>query len=103
MGWTIRRPYGYSRTSVIRTSLNRTRRLTERHTPRPLLHNRHVSPVIIAQSTRGSSPASVAMASVISASTRKRKRVVLTISDKLKVCQLVKGEKALQSVAEEYE
>ena len=39
----------------------------------------------------------------VSASTRKRKRVVLTISDKLKIFQLVKGGKALQSVAAEYD
>ena len=32
-----------------------------------------------------------------------RKRIVLTVSDKLKICQLVKGGKALQSVAEEYD
>ena len=61
-----------------------------------------MAPVIIVQSTCGSSPASVAMTSV-SASTHKRKRVVLTISDKLKICQLVKGGKALQSIAKEYD
>ena len=42
------------------------------------------------------------MASV-SASKRKRKRVVLTISDKLKICQLVKGGRTLQSVADDYD
>ena len=42
------------------------------------------------------------MASV-STSSRKRKRVVLTINDKLKICQLVKGGRTLQSVADEYD
>ena len=41
------------------------------------------------------------MASV-STSERKRKRVVLVISDKLKICQLVKGGRTLQSVVDEY-
>ena len=42
------------------------------------------------------------MASV-STSSHKRKRIVLTISDKLKICQLVKGGRTLQSVADEYD
>ena len=41
------------------------------------------------------------MASV-SSSNRKRKRLVLTISDKLKICQLVRSGRTLQSVADEY-
>ena len=42
------------------------------------------------------------MASVCT-SNRKRKRLVLTISDKLKICQLVKSGRTLQSVADEYD
>ena len=41
------------------------------------------------------------MASV-STSNRKRKRLVLTISDKLKICQLVRSGRTLQRVAGEY-
>ena len=33
---------------------------------------------------------------------RKRKRVVLTIAEKLKICQLVRGGRTLQSLADEY-
>ena len=43
----------------------------------------------------------IAMASV-STSECNRKRVVLVISDKLKICQLVKGGRILQSVADKY-
>ena len=39
----------------------------------------------------------------ISTSNRKRKRLVLTISDKLKICQLVRSGRTLQSVADEYD
>ena len=42
------------------------------------------------------------MASV-STFNRKRKRLVLTISDKLKICQLVRSGRTLQSVADEYD
>ena len=42
------------------------------------------------------------MASV-STSNRKRKRLVLTLSDKLKICQLVRSGRTLQSVADEYD
>ena len=38
-----------------------------------------------------------------SVSACKRKHVVLTISDKLKICQLVKSGRTFQSVADEYD
>ena len=36
-------------------------------------------------------------------SKRKRKRVVLTITEKLKICQLVRGGRTLQSIADKYD
>ena len=46
---------------------------------------------------------SIAMASVSAFTvTCKRKQIVLAISDKLKICQLVKGGRTLQSVVDKY-
>ena len=38
-----------------------------------------------------------------SSSTRKRKRKVLSISEKLKICELAKGGRTLQSLANEFD
>ena len=43
----------------------------------------------------------IAIAS-ISTSNRKRKRLVVTITEKLKICQLIRSGRTLQSVADEY-
>ena len=89
--------YPYSRTSLIRTSVNRTRRLTERATrPHPLINKRtyarvskklcvgQLSAFIQAHTNHMASPATAG-------SSRKRKRVVLSIEDKLKMCDLAES------------
>ena len=61
-----------------------------------LLDSLRVHSISCAMATAGSSSAAAAAAG------KKRKRIVLTIEDKLKVCDLVQNGRSLTSVAAEF-